>query len=151
MSDLEMRHSAYNEAKPRSSLLVHTGGHEGTGLKTYRGPKRKERPVCSLLGYYGPEAVVKQRRLTSKVAIFASPDGLQTGTPREPTRLGHIHSWASKATRLEAPSRWASFCKLLHATLQCCFLGNRLRSLLQFRNEISLLEKRAETKWRLLR
>src|ERR1700676_1711911 len=27
--------------KPRSSLLVHTCGHEVTGLKTHRGPKRK--------------------------------------------------------------------------------------------------------------
>jgi hypothetical protein len=29
------------QAKPRSSLLVHAYGHEVTGLKTYRGPKRK--------------------------------------------------------------------------------------------------------------
>jgi hypothetical protein len=28
--------------KARSSLPVHTCGHEVTGLKTYRGPKRKE-------------------------------------------------------------------------------------------------------------
>jgi hypothetical protein len=27
--------------------------------------------VCSLPGYYAPEAAVKQERLTSKVAIFA--------------------------------------------------------------------------------
>jgi hypothetical protein len=33
-------------------LLVHTSGHEVTGLKTYRGPKRKEQfGVCSLPGY----------------------------------------------------------------------------------------------------
>jgi hypothetical protein len=31
-----------NAAKPRSSLLVHTCGREVTGLKTYRGPKRKD-------------------------------------------------------------------------------------------------------------
>jgi hypothetical protein len=38
-------------------LLVHTCGHEVTGLKTYRGPKRKEQfGVCSLPGYYVPEA-----------------------------------------------------------------------------------------------
>jgi hypothetical protein len=53
--------------------------------------------VCSLCGYYGPEAVVKQGQLTSKVAMFASLDGLQTGTPRETTRLGRVHSWASKS------------------------------------------------------
>jgi hypothetical protein len=36
-------------AKRRSSLLVHTYGHEVIGLKTYRGPKRKEQlGVCSL-------------------------------------------------------------------------------------------------------
>jgi hypothetical protein len=29
-------------AKPRSSLLVHTCGHQVTGLKTYRRPKRKD-------------------------------------------------------------------------------------------------------------
>jgi hypothetical protein len=34
-----VRHSV---AKQRSSLLVHTCGHEVTGLKTYRGAKRKE-------------------------------------------------------------------------------------------------------------
>ena len=38
--------------KPRSLPLVHTSGHEVTGLKTYRGPKRKEQfSVCSLPGY----------------------------------------------------------------------------------------------------
>ena len=31
-----------NAARPRSSLLVHTCGREVTGLKTYRGPKRKD-------------------------------------------------------------------------------------------------------------
>jgi hypothetical protein len=37
--------------------LVHTCGHEVTGLKTYRGPKRKEQlGVCSLPAYYVPEA-----------------------------------------------------------------------------------------------
>jgi hypothetical protein len=37
-----------NAAKPRSSLLVHPDGHEVTGLKTYRGPKRKKQlGVCS--------------------------------------------------------------------------------------------------------
>ena len=37
---------------PRSLPLVHTSGHEVTGLKTYRGPKRKEQfSVCSLPGY----------------------------------------------------------------------------------------------------
>jgi hypothetical protein len=40
--------------------------------------------VCSLPGYYVPEAAVKQGRLTSKVAIFASLDGLQSDTPTEP-------------------------------------------------------------------
>jgi len=50
-----------NAAKPRNSLLVHAYGHEVTGLKTYRGPKRKEQlGVCSLPGYYVPEAAVKQ-------------------------------------------------------------------------------------------
>ena len=48
--------------KARSSLPVHTCGHEVTGLKTYRGPKRKEQlGVCSLPSYYVPEtAAVKQ-------------------------------------------------------------------------------------------
>jgi hypothetical protein len=42
------RHSVWNAAKPRSSLLVHAYGHEVPGLKTYRGPKRKEQfGVCS--------------------------------------------------------------------------------------------------------
>jgi hypothetical protein len=46
-------------AKPRSLLLVHAYGHEVTGLKTYRGPKRKEQLcMCSLPGFYAPEAVV---------------------------------------------------------------------------------------------
>ena len=35
-----------NAAKPRSSRLVHAYGHEVTELKTYRGPKRKERSAC---------------------------------------------------------------------------------------------------------
>jgi len=48
-------------AKPRSSLLVHAYGHEVIGLKTYRGPKRKEQlGVSSLPGYDMPEAAVKQ-------------------------------------------------------------------------------------------
>jgi uncharacterized NAD-dependent epimerase/dehydratase family protein len=52
MSDRGMRHSVLNAAKPRSSLLVHTCGHEVTGLKTHRGPKRKEQlGLCSLPGY----------------------------------------------------------------------------------------------------
>src|ERR1700731_1327002 len=35
--------------KATQSLLVHTCGHEVTGLKTYRGPKRKQQlGVCSL-------------------------------------------------------------------------------------------------------
>src|ERR1700694_5519571 len=47
--------------KPRSSLLVHTCGHEVTGLKTYRGPKRKEQlGVYSLPGYYAPEVVSRE-------------------------------------------------------------------------------------------
>jgi hypothetical protein len=37
-----VRHSVQNAAKPRNSLLVHACGHEVTGLKTYRGPKRKQ-------------------------------------------------------------------------------------------------------------
>src|SRR5260221_13112739 len=46
-----------NVAKPRSSLLVHAYGHEVTGLKTNRGPKRKEQlGVCSLPGFYAPKA-----------------------------------------------------------------------------------------------
>jgi hypothetical protein len=37
---------------PRSSLLVHAYGHEVTGLKTYRGAKRKEQlGVCSIAGF----------------------------------------------------------------------------------------------------
>src|SRR3984893_9446482 len=48
-------------AKPRSSLLVHADGHEVTGLKTYRGPKRKEQlGVCSLPGFYVPEVVGRE-------------------------------------------------------------------------------------------
>jgi hypothetical protein len=34
------------------ALLVHAYGHEVTGLKTYRGPKRKEQlGVCSIAGF----------------------------------------------------------------------------------------------------
>jgi hypothetical protein len=48
-----VRRSVKTRQKPRSSLLVHAYGHEVTGLKTYRGPKRKEQlGVCSLLGFY---------------------------------------------------------------------------------------------------
>jgi putative transposase len=35
-----------NAAMPRSSLLVHVYGHEVTGLKTYRGPKRTSSSAC---------------------------------------------------------------------------------------------------------
>ncbi len=50
-----------NVAKPRSSLLVHAYRHEVTGLKTYRGPKRKEQlGVCSLPGFYVPEVVGRE-------------------------------------------------------------------------------------------
>ncbi|WP_145963573.1 hypothetical protein [Bradyrhizobium algeriense] len=43
------------QQKPRSSLLVHAYGHEVTGLKTYRDPKRKEQlGVCSKPGFYSP-------------------------------------------------------------------------------------------------
>ena len=56
-----MRHSIKNAAKPRSSLLVHADGHEVTGLKTYRGPKRKEQlGVCSLPGFYVPGVVGRE-------------------------------------------------------------------------------------------
>jgi hypothetical protein len=37
-----VHNSVWNAVKPRRSLLVHACGHEVTGLKTYRGPKRKE-------------------------------------------------------------------------------------------------------------
>jgi len=57
--------------------------------------------VCSLLGYYAPEAAVKQERLTSKVAIFASLNGLLSGTPREPASLGRVYSWVSKSHQTE--------------------------------------------------
>jgi hypothetical protein len=41
-----------NAAKPRNSLLVHAYGHEVTGLKTYRSPKRKDQfDVCSITGF----------------------------------------------------------------------------------------------------
>ena len=36
-------------------------GHEVTGLKTYRGPKRKEQlGLCSLPGFYVPEVVGRE-------------------------------------------------------------------------------------------
>jgi hypothetical protein len=39
--------------QPRSTLLVHAYGHEVTGLKTYRGAKRKEQlGVCSIPGFF---------------------------------------------------------------------------------------------------
>src|SRR5207249_8374315 len=45
----------------QSSLLVHADGHEVTGLKTYRCPKRKEQlGVCSLPGFCGPEVVGRE-------------------------------------------------------------------------------------------
>jgi hypothetical protein len=41
-----------NVAMPGSSLLVHAYGHAVTGLKTYRGAKRKEQlGVCSIAGF----------------------------------------------------------------------------------------------------
>jgi hypothetical protein len=41
--------------KARSSLLVHAYSREVTGLKTYRGPKRKEQlGVCSIPAFYSP-------------------------------------------------------------------------------------------------
>jgi hypothetical protein len=47
-----VRHSCKNAAKPRSSLLVDAYGHEATGLKTYRGPKRKAQlGACSTGGF----------------------------------------------------------------------------------------------------
>ena len=56
-----MRHSVKKAANPRRALFVHAYGHEVTGLKTYRGPKRKEQlGVSSLPGYDMPEAAVKQ-------------------------------------------------------------------------------------------
>jgi len=54
--------------------------------------------VCSLPGYYVAEAAAKQRLLTSKVVIFASLDGLQSDTPREPAPLGRVYSEYQKAT-----------------------------------------------------
>ncbi len=48
-----MRHAVQDAAKPRSTLLVHAYGHEVTGLKTYRGPKRKDQlGLCSIPGFY---------------------------------------------------------------------------------------------------
>jgi hypothetical protein len=41
-----------NAAMPRGSLLVHADDHAVIGLKTYRGPKRKEQlGVSSLAGF----------------------------------------------------------------------------------------------------
>jgi hypothetical protein len=46
-----VRHSVQTAAKPRSSLLIRAYGYELSGLKTYRGPKRKEQfGVCSIPG-----------------------------------------------------------------------------------------------------
>jgi len=43
----------FKRGKPRNSLLVHAYGHEVTGLKTYRSPKRKDQlDVCSRRGIF---------------------------------------------------------------------------------------------------
>jgi hypothetical protein len=47
------QNSLKNAAKLGSSLPVHAYGHEVTGLKTHRGPKRKEQfGMCSLSGFH---------------------------------------------------------------------------------------------------
>ena len=46
-------------ATPRSTLLIHSYGHEVTGLKTYRGPKRKD-----------GDAPVERRRPAERLSIF---------------------------------------------------------------------------------
>jgi hypothetical protein len=61
-----------NAAKPRSSLLVHTCGHEVTGLKTYRGPKRKDQlGVQHGRGSGFAVSVVRGRSGTRRVALCA--------------------------------------------------------------------------------
>jgi len=54
---------------------IQTCGHEVTGLKTYRGPKRKEQlGGCSLSGYYAPP-----ERFQAKHALGPDP-GADTGS-----------------------------------------------------------------------
>jgi hypothetical protein len=61
-----------NAAKPRSSLLVHTCGHEVSGLKTYRGPKRKDQlGVRHGRGSGVAVSVVRGRSGTRRVALCA--------------------------------------------------------------------------------
>jgi hypothetical protein len=45
----------FNTRQSHAARFVHAYGHEVTGLKTYRGPKRKEQfGVCSTPGFYSP-------------------------------------------------------------------------------------------------
>jgi hypothetical protein len=48
--------------------------------------------LLGMSGHFAPEAAVKQGRLTSKVTIFVSLDGLQSDTPRESASLGRVYS-----------------------------------------------------------
>src|SRR6267154_2337371 len=60
-TDILAKPGMTNSPDSFSSLLVHACGHEVTGLKTYRGPKRKEQlGVCSLPGFYVPEVVGRE-------------------------------------------------------------------------------------------
>jgi hypothetical protein len=81
--------------KPHSSLLVHTCGHEVTGLKTYRGQERKEQlGVCSLPSYYVPETVVGAE--TRPVQIAVGPVGQSpTGFGRL-THTGTVSIWDTR-------------------------------------------------------
>jgi hypothetical protein len=55
-----------------SSLLVHARGYQVTGLKTYRGQKRKEQlGVCSLPSYYARETVVGAETRPALIAVGA--------------------------------------------------------------------------------
>src|SRR6476660_6373600 len=89
MSHSVVRYSVWNAAKPRSSLLVHTCGHEVTGLKTYRGPKRKEQPgICSIPGY-------------------SVPGGLLAGNPLDMTPKGPGELFLN-ANYDRAQARWSA-------------------------------------------
>src|SRR5258707_13607214 len=85
-----------NVAKPRSSLLVHAYGHEVTGLKTYRGPKRKEQlGVCSLPGFYAPKADLTAPKSDFR---FTPESGLKTDIASGPFRAISGSHWIPVAT-----------------------------------------------------
>jgi hypothetical protein len=95
-----------NAAKPRSSLLVHAYGHEVIGLKTYRGPKRKEQlGVCSLPGFYVPISAIRRiaMRLSQGFDLCLRRKGFSAKLPSYDAELSPGTS-VDNSIALQAPS-----------------------------------------------